>query len=240
MEAMRVLRPGRGCRGDERRWETANGYRSAHGLGRARPPSSAAGSSNDRVTAGKETLMETGNQELSSHPDQQSSSAPQTGSGVATRRYWELAQPWVSLLARLGLAGVLMFSAYTKLPPPLSVQSVEAYQLFPDGVNTFLGYTLPLFEFALAALLLLGLATRYVAAVTGVLMVVFIAGIISAWARGLTIDCGCFGSGGQVAAEETAYGWDIARDIGFMALAGIIMLWPRSPFAIDRLVGLYR
>ncbi|TQN31457.1 methylamine utilization protein MauE [Haloactinospora alba] len=183
--------------------------------------------------------METGNQELSSPPDQGSSSAPQAGSG-AMARYWEVAQPWVSLLSRLGLAGVLMFSAYTKLPPPLSVQSVEAYQLFPDGVNTFLGYTLPLFEFALAALLLVGLATRYVAAVTGLLMVVFIAGIVSAWARGLTIDCGCFGSGGQVAADETAYGWDIARDIGFMALAGIIMVWPRSPLAVDRLVGLYR
>ncbi|RNL86505.1 MauE/DoxX family redox-associated membrane protein [Halostreptopolyspora alba] len=153
---------------------------------------------------------------------------------------WELAQPWVSLLARLGLAGVLGFAAYTKRIPELSIESVEAYQLFPPAVAEFIGYTLPLFEFALALLLVVGLATRYVAAVSGLLMIVFIAGIISAWARGLTIDCGCFGTGGEVTPEETRYGLDIARDVGFLALAGIVMVWPRSPFALDRLFGLYR
>ncbi|MDA8369841.1 MAG: DoxX family membrane protein [Nocardiopsaceae bacterium] len=150
------------------------------------------------------------------------------------------AQPWATLLARVALAGILGYSAYTKLPPALSVQSVEAYQLFSPGVSEFIGYTLPLFEFALALLLLVGLATRYVGAATGLLMLVFIAGIASAWARGLTIDCGCFGTGGEVAAGETAYGIDIARDVGFLALAGIVMIWPRSPLALDRLFGLYR
>lgn len=71
-------------------------------------------------------------------------------------------------------------------------------------------------------------------------MVVFIAGIVSAWARGLNIDCGCFGTGGPVAPGETAYGVDIARDIGFLALAGIVMVWPRSPLSLDRFAGLYR
>ncbi|MBB4931025.1 putative membrane protein YphA (DoxX/SURF4 family) [Lipingzhangella halophila] len=153
---------------------------------------------------------------------------------------WTLAQPWVSLLARLGLAGVLGFAAYSKRIPELSVQSVEAYQLFSPGVAEFIGYTLPLFEFALALLLVVGLATRYVGAVAGLLMIVFIAGIVSAWTRGLAIDCGCFGTGGEVGAEETRYGLDIARDVGFLALAGIVMVWPRSPFALDRLFGLYR
>lgn len=154
--------------------------------------------------------------------------------------WWGVLQPWVSLAARLGLAGVLAVSAYTKLPPALAVTSVEAYQLFPSDVAVFIGFTLPLFELALALLLLSGLATRYVGAVTGLLMIVFIAGIISAWARGLTIDCGCFGTGGPVAEGETAYGIDIARDVGFLALAGIVMIWPRSPFALDRFLGLYR
>ncbi|WP_046471668.1 MauE/DoxX family redox-associated membrane protein [Allosalinactinospora lopnorensis] len=153
---------------------------------------------------------------------------------------WDAVQPWVSLLARLGLAAVLGFAAYTKLPPALSVQSVEAYQLFSPGAAEFIGYTLPLFEFALALLLVVGLATRYVGAVTALLMIVFIAGIISAWTRGLAIDCGCFGTGGEVASGETQYGLDIARDIGFLALAGIVMVWPRSPFTLDRLFGLYR
>lgn len=154
--------------------------------------------------------------------------------------WWAVVQPWATLAARLGLAGVLGYAGYTKvIVPALSVQSVEAYQLFGDGVNQFIGYTLPLFEIALALLLVAGLATRFTGAVSALLMAVFIAGIISAWARGLAIDCGCFGTGGQVAEGETTYGLDIARDVGFMALGVFVALWPRSPFALDRVLGLY-
>ncbi|GAA4905640.1 MauE/DoxX family redox-associated membrane protein [Streptomonospora salina] len=158
----------------------------------------------------------------------------------AAHRRWAAAQPWLTLLARLVLAGVLAWAAVSKLPPALSVQSVEAYQLFPAGVAEFIGFTLPLLEIAFALLLVLGLATRYAGAATGLLMIVFIAGIASAWARGLAIDCGCFGTGGQVSQGETSYGLDIARDLGFLALAAFIAVLPRSPLALDRLFGLYR
>ncbi|MBB6172372.1 putative membrane protein YphA (DoxX/SURF4 family) [Nocardiopsis mwathae] len=164
--------------------------------------------------------------------------APAPASALARR--WTAAQPWVTLVCRVALAGILGFAAYTKLPPALSVQAVEAYQLFSPGMAELIGYLLPLVEFALALLLLIGLATRYVGAATGLLMIVFIAGIASAWARGLAIDCGCFGTGGPVAPEDTAYGVDILRDIGFLALAGIVMIWPRSPLSLDRVFGLYR
>lgn len=167
-----------------------------------------------------------------------------TGGGpppdTSTASTWATVQPWVTLAARLGLAGVLGYAGYTKaVVPALSVQSVAAYQLFGDGVNQFIGYTLPLFELALALLLVLGLATRATGAVSALLMAVFIAGIVSAWARGLAIDCGCFGTGGPVAADETAYGLDIARDLGFMALGLFVAIWPRSPLALDRVLGLY-
>ncbi|RCV47388.1 MauE/DoxX family redox-associated membrane protein, partial [Marinitenerispora sediminis] len=133
---------------------------------------------------------------MSTDIEEQQQPGPAGGAGPSR---WAAAQPWVSLAARLGLAAVLGVAGISKVgAPALSVQAVEAYQLFPDSVNQFIGYTLPFFEIALALLLVAGLATRYVGAVGGALMVVFIAGIISAWARGLSIDCGCFGSGGQV------------------------------------------
>lgn len=166
--------------------------------------------------------------------DQPSPPAP------AAASWWSTAQPWVTLLARLVLVGVMGYAGISKIgAPSLSVQSVAAYELFGDGVNQFIGYTLPFFEIALALLLLVGLATRYTGAVVALVMAVFIAGIISAWVRGLTIDCGCFGNGGQVAAGDTEYGWDIARDAAFVLLAGIVMLWPSSPFALDRALGLH-
>ena len=51
----------------------------------------------------------------------------------------------------------------------------------------------------LGLFLLAGLLTRWVAGAALVLLVVLIAGIAQSWARGLSIDCGCFGGGGQVA-----------------------------------------
>ncbi|WP_407659369.1 MauE/DoxX family redox-associated membrane protein [Lipingzhangella rawalii] len=159
---------------------------------------------------------------------------------IRTLPAWDTAQPWVTLLARLALAGVLGYAGLSKVTAPVvSVQAVEAYELLPPELARVVGYTLPAFEIALAVLLLLGLATRYVGALTAVLMVVFTAGIVSAWARGLSIDCGCFGSGGQVPPGEADYVTPLLRDLGFVLLAGIVMIWPRSPLSADQAFGLY-
>ncbi|WP_160051568.1 MauE/DoxX family redox-associated membrane protein [Nocardiopsis sp. FR26] len=162
--------------------------------------------------------------------------APETGR--ASR--WDAVQPWLTLACRVGLAAVLITAAVSKYPPALSVQAVEAYDLFPPEVAQLIGYTLPLFELALAVLLLAGLATRYAGAVSALLMVAFIAGIASAMARGLSIDCGCFGGGGQVEPGETTYGLSITRDIAFAAMGALIAVWPRSPLTLDRALGLFR
>ena len=84
------------------------------------------------------------------------------------------------------------------------------------------------------ALLLIGLAVRLSAGISAVLLLIFIGGIVSAWTRGLQIDCGCFSSGGALAAGETAqYGWEIARDVGFLVLA-VLLLWrPRTRLSLD-------
>ena len=66
------------------------------------------------------------------------------------------------------------------------------------------------------------------------LLVLFIAGIASAWARGLRIDCGCFGGDGSLAWDrEPAYLQEILRDLGFLALAAWLALRPRTPVAVD-------
>ena len=51
---------------------------------------------------------------------------------------------------------------------------------------------------ALGLLLAMGIMVRFSALVTAVLMVGFIAGIASVWYRGYSIDCGCFGGGGDI------------------------------------------
>jgi len=110
---------------------------------------------------------------------------------------------------------------------------MRAYQLLPNSLASLFGYILPWFEVGLGLLLILGVALRLTGLFGALLMVLFIAAISSAWARGLTIDCGCFGGGGEVAPGQTKYLQEIVRDIG-LAAAGFYLYWrPDSRFALD-------
>ncbi|MFE9188991.1 MauE/DoxX family redox-associated membrane protein [Micromonospora sp. NPDC007208] len=148
---------------------------------------------------------------------------------------WPLARPWLGIAARLGLAAVWLVAGASKVSDlAASGRAVNAYQVLPYDVATVIGAALPFVELALGVLLLLGLATRLVAGVSAALLGVFIAGIASAWARGLAIDCGCFGSGGQLAAGQApSYLPEILRDLGFLVLAGFLLIWPRTPVSVD-------
>jgi uncharacterized membrane protein YphA (DoxX/SURF4 family) len=140
----------------------------------------------------------------------------------------------VGTLLRLLLAGVLAVAGALKLPDPAeSVRAVRAYQLLPEAVVPFVGYALPLLELAVAVLLLLGLLTRWAALVSALLMTAFLVGIGSAWARGLTIECGCFGGGGQVAASDTRYLPELVRDAGLLVAALLLVVRPDTRLALD-------
>ena len=154
---------------------------------------------------------------------------------------WTVVQPWLTTVARLGLAVVLFLAGWAKFSQPAALQklAVSAYQILPEGLVGVVGIGLPILEMCLAGMLVLGFATRFVAAAGGLLMIIFIAGIISAWARGLSIDCGCFGGGGAVGEGQTRYLQEILRDLGFLALAAWIVVLPKSKLALDRILGLY-
>lgn len=143
--------------------------------------------------------------------------------------------PWISTGARLVLGTAFLIAGALKVvDAQSSVTAVRAYRLLPASLATIVGWGLPFAEIALGLLLLGGIATRVVAAASAILLVVFIAAVASAAARGLSIDCGCFGGGGDVAPGQTAYGIEILRDIGLLLLAAWLVWQPRSRFTLDR------
>jgi uncharacterized membrane protein YphA (DoxX/SURF4 family) len=146
--------------------------------------------------------------------------------------------PWISTVARLGLAAVFLTAGGLKVGDlAASGRAVNAYRLMSFDVAKVVGAVQPFLEIALGLLLLIGLAVRLSAAIAAVLLVVFIAGIVSAWARGLQIDCGCFSKGGDLTGGRTAeYGLEILRDVGFLVLAGILLVKPRTRFSMDGLL----
>ena len=149
----------------------------------------------------------------------------------------ELIRDVIGLLARLGLAAVWLISGIIKaVDPRTTVVAVRAYQIFPESLVGTIAGILPFLEIALGVLLVIGLATRLTAVLSAVVLVAFIAGVISAAARGLSIDCGCFGGGGDVAAGQTAYTEEILRDLGFLTLAVYLILRPDTPLSVDRWV----
>ena len=104
-------------------------------------------------------------------------------------------------MARLGLAAVWIVSGGLKVTDlAASGRAVNAYQLMPYSAAQVVGAIQPFLEIALGLLLLVGLAVRLSAGTSAVLLVIFMAGIVSAWARGLAIDCGCFSKGGALGA----------------------------------------
>jgi uncharacterized membrane protein YphA (DoxX/SURF4 family) len=140
----------------------------------------------------------------------------------------------IGTLARLGLAAVWLVSGAIKAADPDQTYiAVRAYDVLPTDVVSVVATVLPWLELALGVLLLVGLGTRAVAVLSALVLVVFVAGVVQAWARGLSIDCGCFGGGGQVAPDATAYGTEVLRDVGFLLLAGWLIFRPHTLFALD-------
>jgi uncharacterized membrane protein YphA (DoxX/SURF4 family) len=144
---------------------------------------------------------------------------------------------WAGLAARLVVGGVWIYAGAIKLPDPdQSVAAVRAYELLPGETAVTVGHLLPVLEVVVGAMLVLGVLVRGAAVVSAVLFVAFIVGIVSVWARGIEIDCGCFGGGGYDPDATSKYPWEIARDVALLALSLFLVWLPRSHWALDNVL----
>ena len=89
-------------------------------------------------------------------------------------------------------------------------------------------------EVAAGVLLIVGLLTRWASLVTALLLIAFMGGVIWVWSQGISIDCGCFGHGGEVAPENTQYPQKLAENLAMTALCGWLVVRPRSLFSLDQ------
>jgi uncharacterized membrane protein YphA (DoxX/SURF4 family) len=148
---------------------------------------------------------------------------------------FKVLQPWLTLLSRLILGVVLLVAGGLKIGNlPKSAMAVRAYELLPVSLANFLGYTLPWIEIGLGLLLIVGVTVKISGALGALTMLSFIIAIAQAWARGLSIDCGCFGGGGAIDPEDTKYLSEIIRDIGLMALGIFLYFYPKGRFALEK------
>ena len=108
-------------------------------------------------------------------------------------------------------------------------RSIVAFDLVPFAVTSMLAFIIPLVELLIGVLFLLGLYVRYAAVISAVLLIVFTFAIAAAWARGLEIDCGCFGQAGLAPPDPVAgYIRDIARDIALVGASAWLIVRPHT------------
>jgi uncharacterized membrane protein YphA (DoxX/SURF4 family) len=152
-------------------------------------------------------------------------------------------QPIITLLARLVLGGVLLVAGGLKVTKPTeSANAVAAYKILPTNLAHFFGYALPWLEVAIALLLIVGFMVRPAAVISGVIMLVFVGAIASVWARGILIDCGCFGGGGEIdpslaSQVHRTYFIEIMRDLGLALTALYLYFFPYGKLSFEKAVA---
>jgi uncharacterized membrane protein YphA (DoxX/SURF4 family) len=100
------------------------------------------------------------------------------------------------LAVSIVLAGVFIYAGVDKIRDPAQfADSVAAFAILPNALVTPMALGLPMFE-VLCGLMVLAPPSRRVGALALTLVTaMFIVALVSALARGLTLDCGCFGAG---------------------------------------------
>jgi uncharacterized membrane protein YphA (DoxX/SURF4 family) len=127
---------------------------------------------------------------------------------------------YLPLMIRISLGGIFIYSGGLKIADPVAFAgNVAAYQILPYFACYLVAATLPWIEGITGVLLVGGWKTRSATILVIILDLVFMAAIISAMARGLDIDCGCFRQGGPKTPPWQA----LVRDVGLLVMAVTVL-----------------
>lgn len=112
---------------------------------------------------------------------------------------WSSSTAW---LVRVVLAGVFIWAGAQKARhPELFALDLEAYRILPAAVILPIVYYLPWLEILSAFALFLPSLRRAAGWLVIALLAIFTMMLLIAWARGLQINCGCFGTAGRATTE---------------------------------------
>lgn len=128
------------------------------------------------------------------------------------------------LLFRVVLGGLFIYAGVVKVGNPLDfAQDIRNYRLVGQSLSFIAAVVLPWLEILAGAFLIAGIWTRGAALVITGLLVFFIVLTLVTMARGLDIDCGCFGS------LSRKSGWGVVfEDLGMLALSLCMLFAPAS------------
>ncbi len=127
---------------------------------------------------------------------------------------------------RVVLGAIFVTAGALKVGDPIAfADSIWAFQMVPNAAIMPMALMLPIFEMLTGLLLIFGWIRGVAALAILLLSAVFTAAIASALARGLTLDCGCFGQG----APTVSGMWlDLGRDLLLLGGAALVYFMPQG------------
>jgi uncharacterized membrane protein YphA (DoxX/SURF4 family) len=142
---------------------------------------------------------------------------------------------WVGAAARVIAGAIWLVAGFAKASDFTSFENqVRGYDMLPSALVPWVAHGLPLLEIALGAYLVAGLLVRPAAWLSIGLLGILIAAQTQAWARGLTIDCGCFGA---LDRQQVGFG-TIVRDLLLAVPTLLVLTLGGGRLSIDaRLAG---
>lgn len=129
------------------------------------------------------------------------------------------------------LAIVFILSGIEKIADPAGFsESILNYKLLPEAFVNLPGITLPWIELTAGILLLFGISVKENSLIISSLLLVFIMAIGISIARGLNIDCGCFGTSGGTKVGFTKIGENVI--LFFMGM--LLIFFKSSLFSLSK------
>jgi uncharacterized membrane protein YphA (DoxX/SURF4 family) len=139
---------------------------------------------------------------------------------------------WLAVPARWYLGALFVGACLHKIAEPGSFAlDVATYEILPLLLVNLVAITLPWVELSAGAMLLVGWRVRPAALLVAGMMIVFLAALIIALARGLDMSCGCFAS--QGAEEDPISRLTVLRDLGWLGLSIFVLVCDRGLAGID-------
>ena len=140
---------------------------------------------------------------------------------------------WKSLMVGVILVVLFTYAGVIKMiRPDKFLADVESYRMIPYEMAWLVSLYLPPLEIVSGLSLLIPIFRKVTAGLLLLLMGLFVIAIAVAWARGLDISCGCFGSSKM----ETNYVWLIFRDL--LIIAGLVYFL-KEPIVVVKDQGEY-
>ena len=118
------------------------------------------------------------------------------------------------------VGGIFIYAGVLKVPDPAAfAKDISNFHLVPWPLGVALAFYLPWLEILCGAALFIGWKRTGAIALLTALTAIFIAATVIAYARGIDVNCGCFGK----ASANLSFGWHLALD--FAILAALLLLW---------------